>query len=490
MGEELLRRGVRLDRYEIRELIGKGGMGEVYRAWDSVLQRDVAVKVLTLRDPDMLRRFEREAEAIGRLDNYNVVEIHDVRLLGDHPYIVMEYLRGMSLVERMKQGRVPVEEAVEIVLGVCRGVSACHRVGIIHRDLKPANVFLAETAYYGTVVKVLDFGVSKPVQYAADDLTGPGEMVGTPRYVAPERLKGMEADELSDQHGVGLLLYTILTGAPPFRGKERKELALAILKGEHPPPSAMRPDIPAGLELVTLKAMDLERARRFPSVTALGQALLPYVRNEARELWAHYFGGEAEAVTPSSKPGRTVQMSPTTIAELVRKSRERDRMGGTLRDVVVPVARPLEETPAAAPHLLSDTKIDSSLVGRRFKPAAAAETDPALRQRRKAVAILLLAVAASLLALGTAMIASGIRRPSVEARGTGTWTTVRFDDVPVDGGTVSVGHALPQEESKAVRERDASPPGELSVPSKRPARRPARRWGPLDHGAGGKAHPW
>jgi len=110
--EDLLRRGAKLDRYEIRELIGQGGMGEVYRAWDGVLNRDVAVKVLTLRDEDMLRRFEREADAIGKLDNQNVVEIHDFSMKGEHPYIVMEYLRGESLADRLKRGAMPVAEAV------------------------------------------------------------------------------------------------------------------------------------------------------------------------------------------------------------------------------------------------------------------------------------------------------------------------------------------------------------------------------------------
>ena len=167
--EDFFRRGAKLDRYEIREWIGRGGMGEVYRAWDAVVQRDVALKVLTVREPDMVSRFQREAEAIGRLASQNVVEIHDFKMAVEPPYIVMEYLRGISLLERLtKQGAMSIEETVGVGLAVCRGVAACHRVGLVHRDIKPANVFLSENPHYGTVVKVLDFGVSKPMRLSTD----------------------------------------------------------------------------------------------------------------------------------------------------------------------------------------------------------------------------------------------------------------------------------------------------------------------------------
>jgi len=317
----LLYRGEKLGRYEVREFIGEGGMGEVYRAWDSVLQRDVAVKILTTRDNEMLKRFEREAEVIGRLDNPNVVAVHDFSLAGDHPYIVMEYLRGETLKDRITRGPLPTSDAVNMALGVCAGVSACHAVGIIHRDLKPANVFLADTPHYGTVAKVLDFGVAKPAQYRVSDLTGPGKLVGTPRYIAPEQLNGAEADELSDQYGVGLLFYVALSGKPPFIGKQGKDLIQAILTAEYAPFAGVRPDVPERLDAVIEQAMNVERNRRFSSVQDLGRALMLFLPAEEQALWPESFAGtgkEQESVSAAS----TAVIPPEEARRLIQKSIE------------------------------------------------------------------------------------------------------------------------------------------------------------------------
>jgi serine/threonine protein kinase len=339
--EELLQRGAKVDRYEIRELIGHGGMGEVYRAWDVVLQRDVALKVLRLRDEDMLMRFEREAEAIGKLDSENVVQIHDFWLHGDHPYIVMEFLRGMSLLDCLsKGGPMNIEEAVSVTLGVCRGVVACHRLGIIHRDLKPANVFLAETAHYGTVVKILDFGVAKTV-HDATDVTEPGQIAGTPAYIAPELLKGMTADELSDQYGIGLLLHVALTGKPPFGKKQRKELARAILQSDFVPLKQARPEITDELVAIVQRALSADRDARFESVRALGRALLPFGPAEERELPGSSFDDE----TRSRHLSQVTTVVQQVLPELLAASDgvpPRDRQPGGL---------------VAQPHLMS-TKVD------------------------------------------------------------------------------------------------------------------------------------
>lgn len=380
VSDELLQRGAQLDRYEIRELIGRGGMGEVYRAWDLVLHRDVAVKVLTIRDDDMLRRFEREAEAIGRLENENIVQIHDFKVTEGHPYIVMEYLRGETLVDRLKRGAMPVTDAVEVGLGICHGVSACHGVGIVHRDLKPGNVLLAESAFYGRVVKVLDFGVSKPLR-VGEDLTGLGQLVGTPRYVSPEQLRGLDADELSDQYGIGLLLHTMLTGRPPFRGLEKKELAHAIVRGQHPRLREQRPEIPEALEALIFTALSPDRKSRFPTVTALGKALLEHASSEGQE--GRQFGAEdrsepAQPVTndPVTKPERrgaldegtaTEVMSAEVLESLVSgEDSGREKVGGP---IVVPVGPMMSERQRAEiAHLMSSTRVDSSLVPKVREP--------------------------------------------------------------------------------------------------------------------------
>jgi len=340
VNEELLRRGQRLDRYEIRELIGQGGMGQVYRAWDTVLRRDVAVKVLTVTEEEMLKRFAREAESIGRLDNHNVVEIHDLRFDADHHYIVMEYLRVESLNARLKRSALPVCEAVEVILGVCCGVAGCHRVGIIHRDLKPANVFLSETADYGVVVKVLDFGVAKPVQLS-EEVTAPGKVAGTLRYLSPEQVGGGPADELSDQYQIGLLLYVCLTGTPPFADRGKGELGRAILSSDYPGLREQRPDVPSGLEQVIARAMHAEREKRYRSVVELARALVAYASAENQGLWAGVFehsdahsklpvrlgredlsGSVTKVDSPAGATETTQLVESAEVADLARRSVE------------------------------------------------------------------------------------------------------------------------------------------------------------------------
>jgi serine/threonine protein kinase len=390
----LLYRGEKLGRYEVREFIGEGGMGEVYRAWDSVLQRDVAVKILTARDDEMLKRFEREAVVIGRLDNPNVVAAHDFSLAGEHPYIVMEYLRGETLKERITRGAMPTNDAVNMALGVCAGVSACHSVGIIHRDLKPANVFLADTPHYGTVAKVLDFGVAKPAQYRVSDLTGPGKLVGTPRYIAPEQLNGAEADELSDQYGIGLLLYVALSGKPPFVGKQGKDLIQAILTAEYAPLAGVRSDVPEELDAVIEKALDVEKGRRYPSVQHFGRALMSFLPAEEQDLWRESFAGTGKEREPVSAVSTAV-MAPEEARRLIQKSIEEKTTevdgepGHRQQGRAVP-AGPVESA------LSLQTNIDSSFVAElrertwRYSedPSSAEASRPRTRHWRRKLDIL------------------------------------------------------------------------------------------------------
>ncbi|MGD0837441.1 MAG: serine/threonine-protein kinase [Polyangia bacterium] len=395
MREELLGRGVKLGRYEIRDPIGHGGTGDVYRAWDTDLEREVAVKVL--REVEGLERFEREAELLSKVDSENVVRIQDFRLHGAHPYIVMELLRGVSLRDRLAEGAMGIAEGVGVVLGVCRGVAACHRLGIVHRDLKPANVFLATTTHRGTVAKVLDFGLAKP-RSCDIDTTAPGQIPGTPAYMAPELLRGLAADELSDQYSVGLLLYLALTGKRPFGDKEKAELALAIMRSGLVPPKEARPDLPEDLVVVLLRAVSGERAARFPSIMALGRALVPFASVEERglalELFDEGMGPEdAGDVTTAigkvaPRTGAATVVAPIgQMAELARRSvelpdvpaeGERARPPAGWSGRVVAVVAPMEEDHRRGlmdlPYVPSDVGVGSSLVVRcqngieRLKP--------------------------------------------------------------------------------------------------------------------------
>jgi serine/threonine-protein kinase len=282
VSQNSLKRGTRLDRYEIRELLGQGGMGQVYRAWDLTLQRDVAVKILWVPDADLLRRFAREAKAISQLSNANVVTIHDFHAEENRPYIVMEHLRGEDLSTRLRRGPMQVGEAVDMILGVCSGVYACHCLGIIHRDLKPGNVFLQQTAEFGVVVKVLDFGVAMLRQGMSEEITQPGYVVGTPRYLSPEQVRHIEADAKSDQYGIGLLLYTALAGKSPFAKKEGSELIRAIMTADYPSLREILPDVPGDLEDAISKAMRVDRGHRYPSVLAFGRDIAKHATRETR----------------------------------------------------------------------------------------------------------------------------------------------------------------------------------------------------------------
>ncbi len=382
MSGEILKRGTALGRYEIREMLGRGGMGEVYRAWDPSLNRDVAIKVLGAPDPDLLRRFSREAEAISQLNHPNVVSILDFSARPT-PYIVMAYLRGEDLSSRLKRGQIPVGEAVDIILGVCAGVHACHTRGVVHRDLKPGNVFLHETPE-GTSVKVLDFGVAILGENASGEITRPGHVVGTPRYFSPEQVRNVEADAKSDQYAVGLLAYVALAGKSPFARKEGAELIGAILRAEYPRPREVRAEISVGLDAAISKAMSVAKDRRYPSVLDFGRAILEDASNEGRAQWGDTFaatGAPPSPITPAKGTRPNVVASPTEIMPSQHSVSTVDGWTGAGVDteagvqadtsgemsprsvmaaaVVVPLA-PLEECPVmpTTQRLRTETEID------------------------------------------------------------------------------------------------------------------------------------
>ncbi|HXT97478.1 MAG TPA: serine/threonine-protein kinase [Polyangia bacterium] len=284
----------KIDRYELGELIGCGGMGAVYRAVDTKLGRTVALKTATgsrsgARLTDRVRqRFLREAMALSKVEHRNVVQVLDFGFADDGtPFLVMEYLRGRDLGELLVATNKPlgITEAVDIMLGVCAALRACHRVGIIHRDLKPGNIFLAETDT-GREVKVLDFGVSKAP--TADDLTREGQILGTPQYLAPEQIDG-KVGPASDQYALGVLLYVCLTLHLPYEEVEDRALLRAIETGRFEAPRELRKDLPEELEAIVLRAMHICPSERFESVYALGQRLWALASPRAQNEWRGYY---------------------------------------------------------------------------------------------------------------------------------------------------------------------------------------------------------
>jgi Tol biopolymer transport system component len=266
--------GTKLGPYEVLAPIGAGGMGEVYRARDERLKREVAVKVLPASysgDPERLRRFEQEAQTAGGLNHPNITAVHDLGTHDGAPYIVTELLEGETLRARLSGGALPVRKATDYAAQIARGLAAAHEKGIVHRDLKPENLFLTKDGR----VKILDFGLAKLTQPEGQpnpqtnlptaDGTEPGVVLGTLGYMAPEQVKGKPADARSDIFAFGAVLYEMLSGARAFHRDTAAETMSAILREEPPDLSATNKNVAPGLERVVRHCLEKNPEERFHS---------------------------------------------------------------------------------------------------------------------------------------------------------------------------------------------------------------------------------
>jgi Tol biopolymer transport system component len=272
--------GTRLGPYEVISSIGGGGVGEVYKARDTRLARDVAIKVLGsafASDPVHRLRFEQEARAAGALNHPNIIAIYDIGVSGDTLYVVSEFLEGQTLRERLAQQRIPQHEAVEYAIQIAHGLAAAHQKGIVHRDLKPENIFLTKSG----VVKILDFGLAKlaisrapsegmtqsPTR-AMDTL--PGLIVGTIGYMSPEQVRGQAIDPRSDIFSFGVILYEILACERAFSGDSAADAMSAILTSE---PASLPDSVVLGLHLIVRRCLEKDPNRRFQTIQDVGFAL-------------------------------------------------------------------------------------------------------------------------------------------------------------------------------------------------------------------------
>ncbi|HJZ82527.1 MAG TPA: protein kinase, partial [Pyrinomonadaceae bacterium] len=274
--------GTKLSRYEIRSKLGEGGMGEVYRARDEKLNRDVAIKVLPAsysQDSDRLRRFEQEAQATGTLNHPNILAVYDVGTHHGAPYIVAELLEGQELRHQLYAGALAPQKAIEYAQQIAQGLAAAHERGIVHRDLKPENLFITT----GERLKILDFGLAKlraprneVVSSEIDtrkQITDPGTVMGTVGYMSPEQVRGQPADHRSDIFSFGSILYEMLTGQIAFRRETMAETMTAILKEEPPELSETNPKVSSPLEKIVRRCLDKKPARRFQTASDLAFAL-------------------------------------------------------------------------------------------------------------------------------------------------------------------------------------------------------------------------
>src|SRR6266481_8554586 len=262
--------GAKLGPYEIQSPLGAGGMGEVYRARDPRLGRDVAIKVIPVSfaaDTERLRRFEQEARAVAALNHPNILAIYDIGTREGAPFIISELLEGESLHNRLSGVALPVRKAIEYAVQMGQGLAAAHEKGIVHRDLKPENIFVTRDGR----IKILDFGLAKLTQPEGDRVdtishqTEAGVVLGTVGYMSPEQVRGKPADHRSDLFSFGAILYEMLSGRRAFHGETAADTMSAILKDDPPELSETARDIPPALQRIVNHCLEKNPSQRFQS---------------------------------------------------------------------------------------------------------------------------------------------------------------------------------------------------------------------------------
>ena len=280
--------GKRLDgRYEIREIVGVGGMAVVYKAYDNIDDRMVSIKVLKdefLANEEFRRRFKNESKAIAVLSHPNIVKVYDVSLGDKLQYIVMEYVEGITLKEYIEQqGVIPWKEAVHFTTQILRALQHAHDKGIVHRDIKPQNIMLLEN---GTI-KVTDFGIARFSRGETRTMTEAA--IGSVHYISPEQARGEMTDDKADIYSVGVVLYEMITGRLPFESDSAVSVAIMQVQNEATPPREINPQIPVGLEQITLHAMEKSTANRYQSAAEMLLDLDELKRNPSIKFDYTYF---------------------------------------------------------------------------------------------------------------------------------------------------------------------------------------------------------
>ena len=322
------------NRYEIIELIGSGGMANVYRAKCHRLNRMVAIKILKTdmaENEEIRRRFRDESQAVAQLSHPNIVSIYDVSTSGDTEYIVMELIDGITLKQYMaRRGEMDWRESLHFIIQIMRALEHAHSRGIVHRDIKPHNVMVLKDGS----VKVMDFGIAKFAREQGKTATD--QAIGTVHYISPEQARGDVTDAKSDVYSVGVMLYEMLTGRLPYEGDSPVSVAIQHINGGAPKPSSLNPNIPVGLEQIILKGMALEPKDRYSSATEMLHDMEEFRQNPDMTFDYHTIVDDATRVLPNLSRAMTTaekKVQAKTGAAPVRTSSDSIRLhqngGGT-----------------------------------------------------------------------------------------------------------------------------------------------------------------
>lgn len=349
-------------RYRVESVIGTGGMGVVYKATHVGLNQQVALKVLwpaVATDREAVARFEREAQIAGRLTSEHAARVTDVGQDGDEaPFLVMEYLSGSNLADVLRErGTLPIHEVSGWILEACEGLAEAHSLGIVHRDIKPANLFLARRANGTSVVKVLDFGISKLLptgllEERGGSLTATEVIMGSPRYMSPEQVRSAKHVDLrADIWSLGVTLYELTGGALPFSGESSFELLVSIVSQAPPPLSSLRPEIPPAFERMVARCLEKSPEKRFAHVGELADALAPFCSGERAAMLPRIkaFSG----ISPEAPPDAAHDLGLADTATGTPAPRPSSGLSTSSPSLAAPAGRPWPAALVAGGALLA-----------------------------------------------------------------------------------------------------------------------------------------
>ena len=293
--------GQNLGKYELVERMAQGGMAEVYKAFQPGIERTVVLKVLhghLVDNQDIVARFQREARAAGRLQHPHIVRVIDIGVEDDNYFMVMDFLQGGTLGDYLKaRGRMPAEAALRLAAQLVDALQSAHAQGIVHRDIKPSNILFADDSFQQVVLT--DFGLASLRDDAAHSLTVTGAMVGTPTYMSPEAVRGEACDERSDLYSLGVVLYEMVTGKPPYTANTPYSMLMKQTNDPLPSPRSINPHLPVVVEELLLSLLAKEPAARMQSAAQLAQAI-----HAAQQVLCNQ--AVPAATPPPARPARRV----------------------------------------------------------------------------------------------------------------------------------------------------------------------------------------